>query len=259
MRQGIRVSGARAFVALSVVATASILVGAVTIIAAPSAVAFTETLSSADSSSLVVRQISQDRPILSDFAPGDRTEWAAEVTNTGEPGELNVQLAASGDNSLMTGEEDGMRMFVDLCTTPLQPTVSDLGVMTFDCVSGESRIGSSTSADERHVSAHSPINTGETVGVRVLILFPSSADNAAENSSAALHVGFSLSSEADAGTVSATGSDTQYARTALPAWLALPGISPVFVSIVAAALFALGILLVAYAFRRRTGDEEETP
>jgi hypothetical protein len=259
MRHGMRVSGALPFVTLSIIATATVVLAAVTIITAPPTLAVTQTLASSENSSLVVRQISANNPDLSDLAPGDRTEWAAEVTNTGEPGTLSVQLAADGDSTLMTGEADGMRMFVDLCTSRLVPTVSALGVTTFTCASGETRIGSSTSADERHVFASSPIETGETVGVRVLILFPASAGNSAENGSAALDVGFGLSSESEAGTVSATSSDTQYARTALPAWLALPGISPIFVSIMAASLFALGILLVAYAFRRRTYEEEETP
>jgi hypothetical protein len=247
MRQGIRVTGGRVFVTLAIVATATVAVVGATITSVSTS-ALTPSASTAEVASLKVEQISEASPDLSGFAPGDRTEWAAVVTNTGEPGTLNVQLAARGDRALVSEEGSALQMFVDLCTTELLPSVSGLGVTTFECASGETRIGSATSADARPIAANGIMDTGETVSVRVLVLFPTSATNTAENSSAELDVAFSLSTDND------TGIDRADPITAVAT---LPGMGPLFMTLTAAALLALGLLLLIHALRPTSTEGDE--
>jgi hypothetical protein len=286
MRYGIRASGALTIVTLSILAPAAAAAAAVpatvatasasaatSAAAAASAAASTSTyeitVSALDSTPLAPTQFaqnaqnSQDGPLvveempkggvnLRDLAPGDRTQWAAEVTNNGDPGMLAVDFLADGHGSLMSGGETSLRITVDLCPTKLTALVSETGVTTFDCSSGMHRLGTVTSATKHGLRTARSLDTGESVGVRVLVAFPSSADNSSEDSAASMNVVFSLSPDAVA------GGDSDSAQRVLPGGLALTGTNIMFLPLAAGAIISLGILLMSLAPRRTRTEGDDT-
>jgi len=266
MRRGTRVFGATLCGALTIVTLSIAGGGAAAAAEAVRAATSTKTaLSSVDDAEdgmLRVKEMPEKAPNLRDLAPGDRTQWAAEVTNIGEPGMLSVEFVADGPENLMAGEESGMRMTVDLCTTPLVPVISASGAMTFECASGPTRLGIVTAATDQRLTTLSTINTGETVGVRVMILFPASATNSAEDAAAAMNVVFAIApTDAGDGAAEPPGTaaptDTQPERPTLFSGLALTGTGAMFLSVAASAIIALGILLLALAPRRARPEEDE--
>jgi hypothetical protein len=274
MRQGLRVSVGLVLATRAVLAAGALPAAAVpatTTVAASTAVV--RASGDSDENTLRVRTMPADSPNLRDLAPGDRTQWAAEVTNTGAPGTLGVEFVAYGDDGLLTGEGTGLRMTVDLCMTPLVVALSANGATTFECASGQKRLAAVTSAVDQRVVTRSTVGTGETVAVRVIIAFPPTAGNASESAAAAMDVVFSITP--DGGSTSAPASsgssdspsksttpvdpgDSLLTRPVFPGGLALTGISVMFLGLAAAAIISLGVLLLSLAPRRTSarGDKQ---
>jgi hypothetical protein len=193
---------------------------------------------------LTVREMPAHGLNLTGFAPGDRTQWAAEVTNSGEPGILTVHFLANEGNTMMSGGDSGMQVTVDLCPSALIPSVSAEGIQRFHCETGQTRLGTVTTAGERRLTAERTIGTGKTVGVRVHVMLPATADNSVEDAAADLDVVFSITSrdDADAASSPATPSPS--------GWLARTGADPAALVFAAAAIIAAGVL-VQFLSRRR--------
>jgi hypothetical protein len=287
MRHGIRVSGALTIVTLSILATATVTAAAsaaqpaastshaasTTASDSPMSALAPKSIQDDDDGTLLVKEMPKGGINLLELAPGDRTQWAAEVTNNGDPGMLNVEFFADGHQDLMSGGDSSLRITVDLCADPLTAVVSDTGVVTFDCESGLHRLGTVTSATEQHLQTARTFRTGNTIGVRVLVTFPSSADNASENTAASMNVMFSISPQDGgtstsipsspgngAGADSGTGNDgatPNSAQRGLPGGLALTGTNAMFMSFAASAIIALGILLLSLVPRRTRTEGDE--
>jgi hypothetical protein len=206
-----------------------------------------------------VKRMPAERPDLRDLAPGDRTQWAAEITNTGAPGTLGVEFVTHGGSSMMSRQGNGLRMIVDFCSTPLASSYTAGGAMVFDCTAEQSRLGTVTSAATQLLTAQDIVDTGETVGVRVMISFPLTADNTFEDSSAAIDVVYTITplGESVARVEPAAPAEAELARAVFPGILAT-GISVMFMSLAAAVIISLGILLLALVPRgaREGGDED---
>jgi hypothetical protein len=239
-----------------VTATASAAAGAGATSAAPAA--YPVWLApDAEDSAPQVKRMPAERPNLSNLAPGDRTQWAAEITNIGEPGVLGVEFVAHGENSLMSRQGNGLRLVVDFCPTPLIASLTPRGAMTFDCASKQTRLGTVTSAADQRLRSEQLIGTGETVGVRVLISFPKTADNSFENASASIDVVYTITPTGEtAGAVPAAPVEAEEVRTVFPGILAT-GISVMFMSLAAALVISVGILFLSLVPRgaRERGEE----
>ncbi|MCM6764093.1 hypothetical protein NB037_16895 [Rathayibacter sp. ZW T2_19] len=143
---------------------------------------------------LDVRERSSSAVALADLAPGDSSEWAAEVTNTDSTGHA-LAVGFDSDGALLT-DEDGLRLAVDLCDSPFDavPQVTPEGrtVERFTCASGDVPLGSGPASALGRLETARPIAEGSTVGVRVRVAFPESAGNALENAAGSLRVVFSV-------------------------------------------------------------------
>lgn len=217
---------------------------------------------------LVVTQMPEGGINLRDFAPGDRTQWATEVTNTGASGTVTIDFFADGDDSLVNGEGTALQMTVDLCERALIPVVSAVGATTFDCPAEPSRLGRITSARDEHLTADHSIKAGETLAVRVKILFPTAADNSAQNTGAALDVRFSITpDDPNAQPVpqpafNPTPPVPVEARTPPPftlGGLALTGTNILWLLCAAVVIISLGITAWTLSPRRSLEEQEESP
>ena len=143
---------------------------------------------------LDVRERSSSAVALADLAPGDSSEWAAEVTNTDSTGHA-LAVGFDSDGPLLT-DEDGLRLAVDLCDSPFdavpQLTPEGRTIERFTCASGDVPLGSGPASALGRLETARPIAEGATVGVRVRVAFPESAGNALENTDGSLRVVFSV-------------------------------------------------------------------
>lgn len=215
--------------------------------------------------SLRVTKFPEDELHLRDFAPGDRTQWAAEVTNTGEDGDLGVEFVLVGESDALANEANALQIVVDLCSVAFDSAVSETGAMTFTCPATQTRLGLVTSAAEREMDSHTVIAAGDTVGVRARILFPASADNTAESTSAVMDVLVTVSPLSDdlspsGGTDPETdtegappeGTDDEAPRPALFGGLALTGIDVLLLLGAGIIIVSLGITFWTLAPRQHT-------
>ncbi|QWL31133.1 hypothetical protein [Rathayibacter toxicus] len=156
---------------------------------APSASAAT----AQDSGDLLdVRELST--PVaLSELAPGDSTEWAAEAINTGtSPHEFSVAFAVEGTDPLATDPDEGLQLAVDLCPSALslseQRTPDGRTFTRYLCPEKEIPLGVGPAKTVRQLAGVHTVDGGATLGVRVRALFPKSAGNTLENTAAVLRV-----------------------------------------------------------------------
>ncbi|ROS23378.1 hypothetical protein EDF22_3159 [Rathayibacter sp. PhB127] len=130
---------------------------------------------------------------LTGLAPGDTTEWAAEVTNVGASAhQVSVAFAVDGGDALATDPRAGLQLVVDLC--PSAFTIDDVlvadgrSVERYRCPEGVEPMGTGPAASLGRLDGSRALDRGETVGVRVRVSFPSGSGNALESTSAALRV-----------------------------------------------------------------------
>ncbi|AZZ53721.1 sortase [Rathayibacter festucae] len=130
---------------------------------------------------------------LTGLAPGDTTEWAAEVTNVGASAhQVSVAFAVDGGDALATDPRAGLQLVVDLC--PAAFTIDDVlvvdgrSVERYRCPEGVEPMGTGPAASLGRLDGSRALDRGETVGVRVRVSFPSGSGNALESTSAALRV-----------------------------------------------------------------------
>lgn len=128
---------------------------------------------------------------LADLAPGDRTEWAAQVANTGEdPVPLYAAFSITGTEALVTDPADGLQLDVALCPHPLEPTTVDGGAVVYTCPTATTPLGTGSAAGLGTLEATTALAPGDTVGIRVRAILPVTAGNTFENSEGKLHVDF---------------------------------------------------------------------
>ncbi|QHC64327.1 sortase [Rathayibacter festucae] len=130
---------------------------------------------------------------LTGLAPGDTTEWAAEVTNVGASAhQVSVAFAVDGGDALATDPRAGLQLVVDLC--PSAFTIDDVlvadgrSVERYRCPEGVEPMGTGPAASLGRLDRSRALDRGETVGVRVRVSFPAGSGNALESTSAALRV-----------------------------------------------------------------------
>ncbi|MCJ1698604.1 sortase [Rathayibacter festucae] len=130
---------------------------------------------------------------LTGLAPGDTTEWAAEVTNVGSSAhQVSVAFAVDGGDALATDPRAGLQLVVDLC--PSAFTIDDVlvadgrSVERYRCPEGVEPMGTGPAASLGRLDGSRALDRGETVGVRVRVSFPAGSGNALESTSAALRV-----------------------------------------------------------------------
>ncbi|ROP56650.1 MULTISPECIES: sortase [unclassified Rathayibacter] len=130
---------------------------------------------------------------LTGLAPGDTTEWAAEVTNVGSSAhQVSVAFAVDGGDALATDPRAGLQLVVDLC--PAAFTIDDVlvadgrSVERYRCPEGVEPMGTGPAASLGRLDGSRALDLGETVGVRVRVSFPAGSGNALESTSAALRV-----------------------------------------------------------------------
>ncbi|MCJ1687940.1 sortase [Rathayibacter sp. VKM Ac-2927] len=130
---------------------------------------------------------------LTGLAPGDTTEWAAEVTNVGSSAhQVSVAFAVDGGDALATDPRAGLQLDVDLC--PSAFTIDDVlvadgrSVERYLCPEGVEPMGTGPAASLGRLDGSRALDRGETVGVRVRVSFPAGSGNALESTSAALRV-----------------------------------------------------------------------
>ncbi|PTL72523.1 hypothetical protein C1I63_06435 [Rathayibacter caricis DSM 15933] len=172
-----------------------------TVLLAPAAILLAPAASAEQRDVLDVRERSSSTLALADLAPGDSSEWAAEVTNTDSVGHA-LTVGFDSEGPLLTAA-DGLRLTVDLCDAPFDSTPLDTPegrtVERFTCASGDVPLGSGPAAGLGRLETARPIAEGATVGVRVRVAFPESAGNALENADGSLRVVFSVAGAAEPG------------------------------------------------------------
>ncbi|PPH20819.1 hypothetical protein C5C31_11000 [Rathayibacter rathayi] len=128
---------------------------------------------------------------LSDLAPGDRAEWAVEVTNTGlAPHEVSVAFVVDG-GMLAQDPRDGLQLSVELCDSAFtveQVVDGPRTIQRYLCPTDAVPLGSGPAATLGRLDGARPLGRGATAGVRVRVLFPESAGNERELTAAALRV-----------------------------------------------------------------------
>ncbi|PPF69861.1 sortase [Rathayibacter tritici] len=128
---------------------------------------------------------------LSDLAPGDRADWAVEVTNTGfTPQEVSVAFVVDG-GKLAQDPRDGLQLSVELCDSAF--TVEQIvdgprTIQRYLCPADAVPLGSGPAATLGRLDAARPLGGGVTEGVHVRVLFPESAGNEMELAGASLRV-----------------------------------------------------------------------
>lgn len=128
---------------------------------------------------------------LTGLAPGDTTEWAAEVTNVGSTAhEVSVAFAVDGGDSLATDPRNGLQLEVDLCPSAfaIDRSVSPGRSIERYVCPGAVPLGAGPAASLGRLDGSRALAGGETVGVRVRVSFPEQAGNDLEDTVAALRV-----------------------------------------------------------------------
>lgn len=130
---------------------------------------------------------------LTGLAPGDTTEWAAEVTNVGSSAhQVSVAFAVDGGDALATDPRSGLQLVVDLC--PSAFTIDDRlvaggrSIERYLCPEGVVPLGTGPAASLGRLDGTRALDRGETVGVRVRVSFPAGSGNGLESTAAALRV-----------------------------------------------------------------------
>ena len=218
---------------------------------------------------------------LQDLAPGDRTEWAAQVTNTGhESTAVTVLIHATGTDPLIRDTVEGLQLEVDLCPGALDTHTTGNGARQFTCRTGETRLGAGPAAqlaaDPAGLSTRTELGSGKTMAVRVRVALPAHAGNNLENTQGELSVrvtptgttpgsgnpttpGHPTTPAGPGGT--GTGSDTAEPPTATVPHEDLPVTGRDILAALAGALIttAIGALLFVTSRRRRRPIEEQNP
>lgn len=128
---------------------------------------------------------------LTDLAPGDRTEWAAQVTNTSQDTvPLYATFSTTGTESLVTDPEDGLQLNVALCPDPLESTTVDGGAIVYTCPAETIPLGAGSAAELGPLEATTALAPGDTVGIRARVVLSATAGNAFENTAGQLHARF---------------------------------------------------------------------
>jgi|GEM_PF-6137246 len=144
-------------------------------------------LASADpNESLAVTDLSAPTIYLSGLAPGDSSQWAAEVHNTAAvPASFSVEIRDPGAGRLTTNDTYGLWLDVSLCPTRL--TTPDIGgTRTFSCPVAATPLGSAPAGSHVTSSQTISIGAGSTRSVLVNVRFPQSSNNAFQNQTGSL-------------------------------------------------------------------------
>lgn len=141
--------------------------------------------------SLEVVQLPAAPGHLSELAPGDRTEWAAQVTNTTKDTlPLYVTFSTTGTDPLLTDPQHGLQLDVTMCPRPLNIRPLESGPVVYTCPTTPQLLGAGAAAALGELKATTTLGPGATVGVRARVLLPVSAGNALENTAGELHAHF---------------------------------------------------------------------
>lgn len=211
---------------------------------------------------------------LQDLAPGDRTEWAAHVTNTGhEPTAVTLAIHASGTDPLIRDPNDGLQLEVDLCPGTLDTHTTSNGSQRFTCETGETRLGAGPAAhlaaDPAGLTTQTELAGGDSMAVRVRVVLPTHAGNNLENTQGELRVHVTPTDTTNpmpsahpttpAGSGGpGTSSNTAEPPTATVPYDTLPVTGRDVLAALAGALITtlIGVLLLVTSRRRRTVEEQ---
>ncbi len=196
-------------------------------------------------SALRVNFLSGQQFTVGDLAPGDSTQWAAEVTNTGvTSGTLIIRTTALSGDILATDPVNGLQLKFDTCAERLSVTTVSAGVHAYACPVATTVLmaGQAPAAQQFSVA----LAAGQTIDFRALANFPVDAGNDFENTHAAIAITFAIAGSAP--TPSASPSST----SSPPAdGLALTGADVLGATLAAAVTFLVGLVFVVIARRRR--------
>lgn len=129
---------------------------------------------------IVVRFLSGRPFAVSGFAPGDETQWAVELRNTGvKDAAVVIHTTVSGTGAFATHDTHGIHVVFDTCPGLLSPVLSDRGARTFACaeqptvlptiLSGSGLVGSVV------------VRAGRATDLRAVFSFIGSSGNDFEN------------------------------------------------------------------------------
>lgn len=115
---------------------------------------------------------------FSNLAPGDRTEWGIQITNTTrDTVPLYVTFNTAGQDVLITDVQDGLQLDVQLCRQPLDRATRDNGAVVFACPTEPVDICTAPAAELHTLKAPTGLEAGATVGLRVRVELPVTAGN----------------------------------------------------------------------------------
>ncbi|MFE7629153.1 hypothetical protein [Kocuria sp. NPDC057446] len=115
---------------------------------------------------------------FSNLAPGDRTEWGIQITNsTHDTVPLYVTFGTAGQDVLITDVQDGLQLDVQLCRQPLDTATRDNGAVVFACPTEPVEICTAAAAELRTLKTSTGLEAGATVGLRVRVELPVTAGN----------------------------------------------------------------------------------
>lgn len=153
--------------------------------------------STAEGDILLVDEVPGSKPgHLQGLAPGDRTEWAAEVTNTSHaPTPVNIAVKITGADAMVRDPVQGLQLVVDLCPGILTTTTTTNGAQRFTCDTETIRLctgpAASLAGDPVGVTARAELEGEKTMAVRIRVDLPVTAGNEMEESHGRLTVDFS--------------------------------------------------------------------
>lgn len=141
---------------------------------------------------------------LSDLAPGDQAEWAAEVSNSDSAAhDVSVRFTVDDRGALADDPRNGLQLTVDLCDSAFSvvevPAGADRTVERYVCPGGTLPLGAGSAARLGRLEGVRPVEGGATAGVRVRVEFPATAGNDLELATASLRVVVRAADAADGG------------------------------------------------------------
>ncbi|AZZ56456.1 sortase [Rathayibacter iranicus] len=141
---------------------------------------------------------------LSDLAPGDQAEWAAEVSNSDSAAhDVSVGFTVDDRGALADDPRNGLQLTVDLCDSAFSvvevPAGADRTVERYVCPGGTLPLGAGPAARLGRLEGVRPVEGGATAGVRVRVEFPATAGNDLELATASLRVVVRAADAADGG------------------------------------------------------------
>ena len=216
----------------------------------------TAALASADpQGSLAVNDLSAPTIDLSGLAPGDSSQWAAEVHNTAAvPSFFSIEIRDPGAGKLTTNDAYGLWLDVSLCPTRL--ATSDIGgTRTFSCPVAATPLGSAPAGSHVKSSHTASIGAGSTLAVLVNLRFPQSSNNAFENTTGSLTLAVVKHTPGARALTPLAFSDPTFTGLAFTGADVIGAIGAAFVT------FVVGFLMLIISRRRRrpTDNSPEPP